>query len=250
MLPHFPKFSYFFEKKATSRASKFNKKWSTSFKQLLLSTKHKEHITKSSKIISNVYLRKVTVEFCSIQPDTSLLESAKSEERTGNWLFFFNPICHKTGKGKKELLKECSFDINDLKHRDRQSWLQKRAATLVELILALSYVSIKITDLPNKELHIVSKIIKLIYGFRKSWIILPVSLMENLNIYMEKGVTTLMLCGNKQVIHTSKNLQLLATCSFNYVRSFLFLPGRSLSFALKLYTVPSVVSSIINVLWI
>ena len=75
--------------------------------------------------------------------------------------------------------------MNDLKHHDRRGLLQKRPASLVDLILALSCVPTEINDLPNKEAHVVSKIIKLIYGLRKSRIVLPVSFMENLNIYTQ-----------------------------------------------------------------
>ena len=60
------------------------------------------------------------------------------------------------------------IDINNLKHHDQQSWLQKRPASLVELILELSCIPTEINDLLNKEAHIVSKIIELIYGLRKA----------------------------------------------------------------------------------
>ena len=58
--------------------------------------------------------------------------------------------------------------MNDLKRHARRGLLQKRPASLVELILALSCVPTEINDLPNKEAHVVSKIIELIYGLRKA----------------------------------------------------------------------------------
>ena len=87
--------------------------------------------------------------------------------------------------------------MNDLKRHDRRGLLQKRPAALVELILALSCVPTEINDLPNKEAHVVSKIIELIYGLRKSRIVLPVSFMENLNIYTQTRNKKLMAYSSK-----------------------------------------------------
>lgn len=114
--------------------------------------KNKDYITESSRNVCNICLSKVKVEFCNMQPGTSLEESAKSEEQIffpKIIYLFLTQLCNKIDEDTKELLNDCSFDMNDLKH-DQQSCLQKIPASLVELILTLSCILTEINDLLNK----------------------------------------------------------------------------------------------------
>ena len=97
----------------------------------------------------------------------------------------FGDVCQEIDEDSKKLLKEPAFSIEELSNHNPLVCLSSRSLTLVKILCVLSDLPLEVNTLPNKELHIISKIIELIYGLRKNRLILPISFTENLNVYTQ-----------------------------------------------------------------
>ena len=97
----------------------------------------------------------------------------------------FGDVCQEIDEDSKKLLKEPAFSIEELSNHNPLVWLSSCPLTLVKILCVLSDLPLEVNTLPNKELHIISKIIELIYGLRKNRLILPISFTENLNVYTQ-----------------------------------------------------------------